>query len=707
MKVFLKTQYQLSIAMDRIVSNLIRYKSSKVIILNSPEEADLAVLHVIGYEETAQSIRRLTALGKKYAMIQYCLRSTEAQSAQEWIPLWTEAAFVWSYYDLPKLCKEEGLEFPDTPFLFAPLGVDTQVFSQGLSLAKYPHKVLTTGTVAPSECIDLVNAACAQVDTRMGAHMHVGILTETTEEFNGSIVHYEHEIPDNRLAQLYRQTEYVCGLRRVEGFELPAAEGLLCGTIPILFDKPHYRDWFGDFGALFIKEGTDDEIIQSLVEIFQKPKSHWPPRDIEGAKKQFDWQHICETFWEFANELVPVDASTSNVQVSKSTRRLLWIGDAVVSTGFAKCTHHILETVRHEWDTYVLGLNYFGDPHQYPYPIFPCIRGTRGDIFGLSRIKSLIDSIRPELVIVQNDPWNFPEYMKAIGNVPTVGVVAVDGKNCRGEGLNGLLHAIFWTDFGAKEAALGGYRGSSTVIPLGVDREIFKPIRKELARQSMGLPQKQSKGFIVGNINRNQARKRLDLTIQYFCEWVKTYRVDDAYLYLHIAPTADVGYDASQLMRYYGLTGRLILAEPDPGFGIAETALPFVYNSFDVQVTTTQGEGFGLTTLEGMACGIPQILPNWSALGDLFSDSCNMVSCPTTACTPNNINAVGGVPDKDEFIGALNSLYSNEQYRSNRSEQVLQKASEARFVWKSVGDKYIEALENVFAPKVMVSSNGL
>ena len=702
MNVFMKPQTGLSKAMDRVVKHLSHWAPDYVNIVDAPEDADLVVLHVINYPETEQAIRRLKALGKKYAMIQYCLRTTQEPSVVNWLPIWNDAEFVWSYYDLPALCMEDGLLFPETiSFMYAPLGVDQSKFNKGLSLAKYPYKVLTTGTVTIPETIDLVNNACAIAH---GTHAHVGILTEKPGNFDESSVHYVNEISDDSLAQLLRQTEYVCGLRRIEGFELPAAEGLLCGAVPILFDRPHYRHWFGDFGALFIKEGTDEEILLELTHIFNHQKTFWPPRDIEGAKKLFNWRTISEAFWGFVEDQSSTEpVKVSNVQIGKPSRRLLWIGDAVSATGFAKCTHQILSTVQRDWDVAVLGLNYFGDPHQYPYPIYPCVRGGRGDFFGISRIPQLIEALRPELVVVQNDTWNFPQYLKAIGNVPTVGIVAVDGKNCRGKDLNGLLHAIFWTDFGAKEAALGGYRGSSTVIPLGVDLDMYKPIDRKVARDAMGLPQRQADGFIVGNINRNQPRKRMDLTIAYFCEWVKTYRVDDAFLYLHIAPTADAGYDASQLMQYYGLTGRLIIAEPEPGYGIKESALPYVYNSFDVQVSTTQGEGFGLTTLEGMACGVPQIFPNWAALGDLFADCCDAIPCTTTSCTPNNINVVGGVADKDAFIGALQRLYRNPLRRISMSDKVLTKAQEPRFRWSDVGERYLETFEGVFVPKLAVA----
>src|SRR6185295_12501646 len=119
---------------------------------------------------------------------------------------------------------------------------------------------------------------------------------------------------------------------------------------------------------------------------------------------------------------------------------LLWVGDACVPSGFARVTHQVLETLRKTWDVFVLGLNYHGDPHQYPYEVYPCLPG--GDGFGVGRIKELADKLGPSLIVLQQDPWNFQLYLERIKTVPVVGIVAVDGKNCRGSELNGLKLAI-------------------------------------------------------------------------------------------------------------------------------------------------------------------------------------------------------------------------------------------------------------------------
>jgi len=379
-------------------------------------------------------------------------------------------------------------------------------------------------------------------------------------------------------------------------------------------------------------------------------------------------------------------------------RKLLWVGDAGCDSGFARCTHQTLEVLRRTWDVHVLGLNYRGDPHDYPYPIFPAFLG--GDFFGVKRLPELAAKIMPDMVVIQNDPWNIPAYTKALEGFTgkIVGAIAVDGKNCRGRTLNKLTRAIFWTKFAQQEALQGGMRIPSGVVGLGVDLNIYKPCNRIAARRLVGLPGVPDNAFIVGNVNRNQPRKRLDLTIQYVAEWVHSRELRDVFLYLHVAPTGDQGYDTEQLIHYYDMRGRLILSEPEVWKGLAEQDLALTYQTFDVQLTTSQGEGWGLCTMEGMACGIPQIVPDWSALGEWPGDAVIKVPCPTTITTPNRINSIGGIADKDSVIAALNLMYESHhgQVWSRYRQRGLDLVRQDQFRWENVGLAFAEELDKCY-----------
>jgi D-inositol-3-phosphate glycosyltransferase len=388
-------------------------------------------------------------------------------------------------------------------------------------------------------------------------------------------------------------------------------------------------------------------------------------------------------------------------------RRLLWIGDAGCQSGFARATHYTLEALRKTWDVAVLGLNYRGDPHTYPYPIYPAyVPG--GDLFGVSRIRELMGKLRPDIIVFQNDPWNIPRYVEALEDIPAaarpalVGAIAVDGLNCRGRAMNGLDHVVFWTQFGADEAAAGGYEKSYSVIPLGVDRSIYKPALYDKAhlRKLLGLPEKTWGGFFFLNVNRNQPRKRLDLTLQAFAQFRRVWDIShqpgdpEPFLYLHVCPTGDQGYDLTHLAAYYKLHQQIILAEPGVYHGSSEAEIVATYQAADVQMSTTQGEGWGLTTLEGMACGIPQIAPKWAALGE-WATAADLVPCSGTIATPGNINSIGGIVDQDQLHTALFYAYHSEQKRRHMIEAGLALAARPEFAWKNIGHRWATVLEEV------------
>lgn len=104
------------------------------------------------------------------------------------------------------------------------------------------------------------------------------------------------KISDADLVQVYKQTRYVSGLRRIEGFELPVIEGISCGARPIVFDGEHY-EWY-DPWAIKIPEGTRHEVELALRRIFLSPYEPMDAADVGAVRYAFDWQRIISGFWE-------------------------------------------------------------------------------------------------------------------------------------------------------------------------------------------------------------------------------------------------------------------------------------------------------------------------------------------------------------------------------------------------------------------------
>ena len=393
-------------------------------------------------------------------------------------------------------------------------------------------------------------------------------------------------------------------------------------------------------------------------------------------------------------------------------KRVLWVGDGPdVGSGFGRATREILEVVNasDRYEITVLGINHRGDPGTVPYPVYTAAAG--GDAFGVGRMLFMCDLVRPDVIIIQQDGWYFPYYFNALRKkkenyeyespdaaaVPVIGAVAIDGQNFNGEWLKDLTHTVFWTQFGQSEARQGGFTGESTVIPLGVDLSTFFPVNREgaLERQQLGVLKDK---FIVGNVNRNQYRKRWDLTLRYFALWVHKYGIKDAFLFLHSAPTGDRALNIADLAKFYRINKMVALYEPQPFYGKPDEDMRDVYNCFDVAISTSQGEGMGLTAMEAMACGVPCILPQFAALGDWAAGAAAMIPCTSYSLQSfhPDINVIGGVADETQFVAALDRFYRERDTAKKIGEYGLKRVSESRFRWENIGQQWLTVLDNLF-----------
>jgi D-inositol-3-phosphate glycosyltransferase len=378
-------------------------------------------------------------------------------------------------------------------------------------------------------------------------------------------------------------------------------------------------------------------------------------------------------------------------------KRLIWIGDAGVPTGFATVTHAILHHLHQTWDVIVSGVNYDGGQHDYPYTILPACDG--GDMWGIDRFADLCAESEPDVVVINNDWWNVAAFLKhAPTGVKIVGYMPVDAAHLNPSDMRELAAldaAVWYTEFGHDQAGLAGFEGKRHVIPHGIDATVWRPADKVAARQLLGLSLPEN-AFLVGNVNRNQPRKRLDVSIRYFANWIHGKNVTDAWLLLHCAKQ-DVGWDLERVASFYGVQDRLVLTGPEELRQSADAfALRHVYSALDVQISTTLGEGWGLTTMEGMACGIPQVVPDWAALGEWAKPACK-VPCSTQLVHPE-INTVGALPDEAPFMASLDTLYRDAALRAHLSEEGRAYLRDDRFQWSSIAAQFDTLLSRLTTP---------
>jgi len=288
MKAYVECPKNMSHAMYRVVHALKRHAPSKIEFVGDPDQADFRLLHVIGMTDLPQLIEDLDRKRIKFGMIQYCLRSTERPDTQDWIPLWESADIVWSYYHLPTMIEDDGRHTSSFNFYHAPLGVDKSLFFPTGS-----PKIFTMFTSGYVPEVEGVPEAILAAHRTGGKIIHLGPKIDGSDQWVRCVL----GIDDPTLAEYYRQSQWVAGLRRCEGFELPAAEGLLCGARPICFDRPHYRAWYDEW-AEFIPECAPEKVAKDLEAIFRQGPRPITPYEYREAARRFHWPTIIGQFWE-------------------------------------------------------------------------------------------------------------------------------------------------------------------------------------------------------------------------------------------------------------------------------------------------------------------------------------------------------------------------------------------------------------------------
>ena len=275
-------------AISRVMDALVKYAPPQLEFVSDMNKAQLIVLNVIGRRDMMmRATNRAIKRGQKYAVIQYVLKSTQKPDANEWLPLWVDAVVVWSYLDLKEAVKQDGASLTPWQFYHQPLGVDTEVFR----MAKRPRRkniILTAGSSMWVESIREIATAAKRVGRPM---IHLGDM----QPLGDHVKHYK-DIDDAKLVELYNSCEFVSGLRRIEGFELCCAEGIICGSRPVMFDKPHYKWWFKNL-AEFIPEGPRSEVIDNLEALFRRGTRPVLANEREWATFLFNWKSIIEGFW--------------------------------------------------------------------------------------------------------------------------------------------------------------------------------------------------------------------------------------------------------------------------------------------------------------------------------------------------------------------------------------------------------------------------
>ncbi len=169
-------------------------------------------------------------------------------------------------------------------------------------------------------------------------------------------------------------------------------------------------------------------------------------------------------------------------------------------------------------------------------------------------------------------------------------------------------HTIATTEKEKEELILhyGASPERISVIPCGVNLELFQPMDKEMAKRQLGF----SDDKIILFVGRIEPLKGIDQLLR-----AMTYLQNSQGLRLVIIGGDE--HSQYEMERLQKLSRALHIGDSVTFPGLIEhEKLPYFYSAADVCVIPSYYESFGLVALESMACGTPVVATN---VGDLKS----------------------------------------------------------------------------------------
>jgi glycosyltransferase involved in cell wall biosynthesis len=393
-------------------------------------------------------------------------------------------------------------------------------------------------------------------------------------------------------------------------------------------------------------------------------------------------------------------------------RRVLFIGDAGCHTGFGRVTHSIGDRLVQQYghDVNVLAINHRGDPWDTPMRLWPAMLRAPGDIYGFARIIELLEKTMPEVVFMINDQGVIMRYLFAnkfdqqrilASFAPIIAYMPVDGINNppQWQMLEQMVTRVAMTKFG--QDLMPG----SELIYHGVDGSIYHPVSvkdpittsggeiitsKRDAKKALGYD---PDGFMVLRVDRNSVRKNFPDTWKALVPVIRKHK--DIQVHFHCQAKGDYFDFPNILAREPDVAQNFFFPDEQSHNtfqGWPDNDLAVLYNAADLFVSTTWSEGFGLTIAEAMACGVPIVAQNCSAITEVVGPGGILVNPLRTITAPTGQDQ--WIPDVEAFTDVIERIYLSRGARRD----IGQKAHEhiaANFSWDTAASQFNDLIERL------------
>ena len=346
--------------------------------------------------------------------------------------------------------------------------------------------------------------------------------------------------------------------------------------------------------------------------------------------------------------------------------RILWFAkDApFVNSGYGKCCNEIctrLNKLGHDIAVFATVGNRSSSFFEWNgLKIYPGYE----DVYGEDIIYDHYMDWKAELLITQLDIWP----MKKIHELSKSGLInwlpyaPIDSLlPCPDitERLKFAVHTVTMCKWGKEQ--LDNQNIPATSVHHGINSNVYRILKesKGKLKLELGFPED---CFLIGMVQANQfTRKAIEEQLKGIAIFKEKHPQIDIRLYFHTQPNRIDSFHLPSLVQILGLKEIVKFQSDYLGIkGFTENHMARIYNSLDVLLSATNGEGFGLPVIEAQGCGIPVIATDCMSFPELLLAGA-LCKVKTWFTTPTLLTKA--MPDETDIAEKLWLVYNTEYNR--------------------------------------------
>lgn len=398
-------------------------------------------------------------------------------------------------------------------------------------------------------------------------------------------------------------------------------------------------------------------------------------------------------------------------------KKLFFYGDSpTCPSGFGTISRNLLEQLSKDYQIKVLGINYYGGWHPSglveKYQIDPAGINSQADVLGSDKLITYFTGGEFDvyLTLLNVDRYSIGRLAQTIPNIrkdKSIKWVHYFPLDCTASdkwarNLQAMDVPVCYNQFSYDKilTEFPYLKGKLKVIPHGINLKDFYPTnenKSELKAKMFGENFKDR--WIVLNVNRFVQRKDIPRTLLAFREFKKL--IPEAALYVHCGfNQEEMGCIADHAKQTGVAYEDIIFNNPStyvPIIGYPIETIRTIYQAADVVISTSLGEGWGLSCSEAFACKIPVIMPRNTSFPELIGNGEErgwLADCGTNmsewVVMPEDNGFWRPLTNIGSMVEKLIKVYNNPEEAKFKAEQAYEWVK--KLSWEKVADQWREIL---------------